>query len=132
MMEGAETRTFRHLKSAQIDVNDETGTTSGVALLSGTGVDTVTDSIAPPTWDFGSAQSATKMFTLSNNGTGTLTVNSVAVHLDGANFSVQNDNCTGTVSAGGQCTFDVQWTPSGSGGVHNGNVHISDNAGGNY
>ncbi len=117
--------------SAQLNVVDETGTTVGVASYDGTGVGTVTDGVAPSTWDFGSAQSATKTFTLSNNGTGTLTVTSVAVTSGGANFSVQSDNCTGTVSAGGQCTFDVQWTASGSGGVHNGNVHIADNAGGN-
>jgi trimeric autotransporter adhesin len=89
--------------SVNLSVSDGSNSQQ-VATASGTGLGTPTDGVTPPSWDFGSS-GASKQFTLTNSGTGDLTVSSVSV--TGTDFSLQGENCSGTVPASSSCTFTV-------------------------
>jgi Glycine rich protein/Abnormal spindle-like microcephaly-assoc'd, ASPM-SPD-2-Hydin len=74
--------------------------------------------VTPDNQDFGSVvvgqSSSAHTFTVTNNGSATANVSSVA--LSGANtgsFSISADTCTGTaVAAGATCTVNVTFTPT--------------------
>ena len=69
--------------------------------------------------------SAPQMVTLSNPGTGALTLTGIATS---ANFGETN-NCGGSVAVGGACTINVTFSPTATGSL-NGALTITDNASG--
>jgi PKD repeat protein len=78
-------------------------------------------SVSPLSKDFGSVPvagtSAAQTFTVSNTGTGNLVIGTLSLlGGDAANFTKQNDTCTGqTVIPAGSCTVEVKFTPSSTG-----------------
>ncbi len=77
--------------------------------------------------DFGgqniTTTSAAKMVTLTNSGTETLTISSIAASGDFA----ETNTCGASVSAGGNCMIAVTFTPTAT-GARTGSVTITDNA----
>jgi hypothetical protein len=63
--------------------------------------------------------------TLTNTGTASLTISNVTTP---SNFA-QTNNCGTSLTAGASCTFQVTFTPTGS-GAHTGNLNVFDNASG--
>jgi hypothetical protein len=82
-------------------------------------------SIAYATQVVGSS-SAIQYVTLTNSGGAALAISAVAVSGD---FSVTNNNCGSSLSAGGQCTISMNFAPTAS-GSRSGTLTISDNASG--
>jgi len=71
--------------------------------------------------------SSTMQLTLTNNGTGNLTINSIAISgADSAMFT-QTNNCGSTVLPNGTCTFNVTFTPTNT-IFDTSTLTISDNA----
>jgi hypothetical protein len=69
--------------------------------------------------------SAAQGVTLSNNGSTALTITSIAASGDFA----EADNCGTSLAAGGNCTINVTFTPTGS-GTRTGTLSVNDNASG--
>jgi len=73
--------------------------------------------------------SATQNFSVTNTGTGSLAVTSVA-STNSTEFAVVSDGCTGTTLTNGQhCLIGVQFSPS-LGGTRTGSITVADNAAG--
>ncbi len=119
--------------SASIVITDNAATSPQSIALSGTGagvsgVQLSTSSLTFPSQSLGVPSSA-QSFTVTNNGTATLTFNSPAISVTGTNagdFS-QNNNCISPLAVGGFCTVNVTFTPTAS-GSRIAIVSISDNA----
>jgi hypothetical protein len=96
-----------------------TGTTQGAAGVS----------FSPSSLSFGDEVVGTTSqplsVTLTNNGSATLTVSSIAAN---SNFAETND-CGTSVVAGGSCAINVTFTP-GAAGSESGTVSVTDNAAG--
>ena len=88
-----------------------------------------TVSLSPLSLNFGSqsigSSSRAQVITLTNTGSGVVTISSFAVSGD---FS-QTNNCGPSVPMGSSCTISVMFTPTGS-GTRSGTLTISDNASG--
>jgi hypothetical protein len=69
--------------------------------------------------------SVAQTVTLSNTGTGALTISSVSIS---ANFR-QTNTCAGSVAAGSSCTLKVSFAPTATGAL-SGSLTITDNNGG--
>ena len=84
---------------------------------------------SPSSLTFGSQNvgttSASQPVALSNTGTGTLTIASIA---PSANFG-ESDNCAGIVVAGGSCTLNVTFSPTATGAL-SGTLTITDDSNG--
>ena len=93
--------------------------------LSGTGTVGVAG-VSPPSLTFGSQSvgttSASQPVTLSNTGSGALTIASIATT---ANFGETN-TCGGSVAASGSCTINVTFSPTATGTL-TGTLTITDN-----
>ena len=103
--------------------------------LTGIGVGVPAAAATPASIGFGTATvgttTAVQMATVTNNGTGALTVSSVGITGSNAtDFAITANTCTtGPVAAsGGTCSISVTFTP-GASGVRSGTLNISDNAG---
>ncbi len=116
-------------ENATLDVNDNAANSPQTVALSGTGVGIPVASVAPTTLTFASQDqgttSAPQPVTLSNTGTAPLTISSIAASGDFA----EADNCSGSVAAGGSCTVNVTFTPTGT-GTRNGTLTVTDNSNG--
>jgi hypothetical protein len=105
--------------------------------LSGTGSATAPGvSFAPTSLAFGNqaltTTSAAKTVTLTNSGTGVLTINSIAASGDFAETSTGATACPitpTTLAAGANCTINVTFTPTAL-GARAGMLTVTDNAGG--
>jgi chitodextrinase len=90
-------------------------------------------SLSAASIDFGSQAVATtsspRPITLTNSGTASLTVSSVAVTGANAADFAQTNNCVGTLAAGASCTINVTFTPSVA-SARSATIAISDNAAG--
>ena len=102
--------------------------------LSGTGVvQSPSVAMSANSLAFGSqavgATSAARTITLSDTGTGALSITGIA--LTGASPSdfAQSNNCGASVAAGGNCTISVTFTPAASGSF-TASVSVADNASG--
>ena len=96
---------------------------TGIYTVSTPGV-----SLVPATLDFGSqlvGVPAYQPVTLTNNGNATLTISSFTPTGD----YLETNNCSGSLTAGNQCTINVQFTPSVT-GTRTGTISIADNASG--
>ncbi len=103
-------------QAAKIVVTDDAYIPTQSVPVSGTGI-ILKPTFSPTSLNFGNqpedVASAAKTVTLSNPNVVPLSVTSVAPSGD---FTVTNDNCSGTqVAAGGTCTFGVIFTPSQTG-----------------
>jgi parallel beta-helix repeat protein len=96
--------------------------------VSGTGT-TSAASLSPTSLTFPGQQvgttSAAQTVTLSNTGTGALTISSIAT---GGDFA-QTNNCGSSVAAGSNCSINVTFTPTAT-GTRTGAITITDNASG--
>jgi hypothetical protein len=104
--------------------------------LSGTGTAPPGVGLAPTSLAFGnqalSTTSAAKTVTLTNIGTGALTITSIATSGDFAETSTGAGACPispATLAAGANCTINVTFTPTVL-GARAGNLTITDNAAG--
>jgi hypothetical protein len=100
----------------------------GTQTIGLTGGVTATVGIAPPTLSFGNqavnTTSAAQTITVTNTGSGVLTVPSVVVS---ANFAETNTCTANPVAAGGTCTISVTFTPT-TATAFSGTVSITDTA----
>lgn len=71
-----------------------------------------------------------KSITLSNPGSGKLQVNSVSLSgTDAGSFVISANHCTSSVQAGGQCTIEIEFAPSGTAaGIRSASLKILSNA----
>ncbi len=120
--------------TSSLSISDNAGGTPLTVSLAGTGASTGGGvSLSPTSLAFSNEPvdltSTAQTVTLTNNGTTTLTISSLAV--TGANSSdfVQNNNCGSSVAAGVNCTIVVLFTPSAI-GARAAAISISDNAAG--
>jgi len=82
--------------------------------------------ISPTEWNFGSTlinSTSSKLFTITNAGVGTLTINTVAV--SGDYFALAEPFVTANLGTGESATFTVNYNPSAV-GTHTGTVTITD------
>lgn len=99
-------------------------------ILSGTGSNAAPGvSLSPTSLTFGgqllTTTSSAQAVTLTNNGTGPLTISSVAASGDFA----ETNTCPSTLAAGANCTISVTFAPTAT-GTRNGALTIADNAAG--
>ena len=96
-------------------------------ILIGSGGGTPIASVSPASLTFtnqaAGTNSASKSVTLTNSGSGALTIASIAASGD---FS-QTNNCTGSLAASSNCTVNVTFSPSIAGSI-SGALTFSDNA----
>ena len=113
-------------RSASLNIasNDPTGTKSVALSGSGTAAGVAFN---PTSLSFGNqpvgSTSAIKTITLTNNGNGTLNINSI---LASGDFAQSND-CTASLAVSANCTISVTFHPT-AGGTRNGTVSVSSNA----
>jgi len=117
-------------RSASLNFTDNASDSPESVGLTGTGVATnPVAGVYPPSLTFGSqivgTMSASQPVTLSNTGTGALTITNIAAS---ANFGETN-NCGGSVAAGGSCTINVTFSPTATGPL-TGTLTITDNSNG--
>ncbi|MGC9361463.1 MAG: choice-of-anchor D domain-containing protein, partial [Candidatus Syntrophosphaera sp.] len=83
--------------------------------------------VTPDSWDFGTTAvggTASKQFTISNTGTGTLNI--TALTIDGTYYSLtETPTLPVGLATGETATFTVQYAPTTS-GTHTGTVYITD------
>lgn len=122
------TPTATGTRSGTLTVTDNDSSSSQTASLSGTGATPVPQaSLSPSTLTFSSqtmgTASSSQTVTLSNGGTGALTVARIAANGDFA----ETNNCGSSVVAGASCTISVTFTPSVA-GTRSGSLTVTDNA----
>ncbi len=116
-------------RSATLTLASNASNGSAVLSLSGTGAAVATPSIglAPGSLAFGnqtvSAASTARTVTLSNSGSGSLSLTSITAS---SGFGVTH-NCGSSVAAGASCTLSVTFTPSATGAA-TGTVSVASNA----
>ncbi|HKV63404.1 MAG TPA: choice-of-anchor D domain-containing protein [Candidatus Acidoferrum sp.] len=121
---------------ATLTITDADSTSPQVYSLTGKGTNTALPGVglAPTSLAFGnqavSTTSAAMPVTLTNTGTGALTINSIAASGDFAATSTGATACPispATLAAGANCTINVTFTPTAL-GARAGNLTITDNA----
>ncbi len=104
----------------------------GAAYVFGSASGTITVTLTPTLLSFGnqavSTSSAAKTVTLSNTGTATLDISSIAITL-GNNFAIPSNTCVATLDAGQACEVNVTFTPTELGAA-TGTLSFTDNAAG--
>jgi uncharacterized repeat protein (TIGR01451 family) len=101
-------------RSATLTISSDAAEAPHTVDLSGVGVEPGA-LVSPASLDFGTeivgTTSSAKTVTLTNNGTATLTLGSIAISGD---FD-QINTCSATIAPGASCTFSVTFTPSAAG-----------------
>ncbi|HUI41778.1 MAG TPA: choice-of-anchor D domain-containing protein, partial [Terriglobia bacterium] len=122
-------------RSATVTVTDNSNGQSGstqTSALSGTGVAPVAG-LAPASLTFASQLVGTKSsaqgLTLSNTGTATLTITSVALSGTNAADFAETNTCGTSLAAGANCSVSVTFTPSAT-GSRSATVTVTDNSNG--
>jgi hypothetical protein len=116
-------------RSGAITITDNAPGSPQMVSLTGTGTGPAA-SLTSTSLNFGNQSvgttSAPQIFTLTDTGTATLTISSLATSGEFA----QTNNCGGSVAAGGTCTISVTFIPIGRAGLgaQTGFISISDNA----
>jgi hypothetical protein len=118
--------------SAAITITDNAAASPQSIALTGTGVGTPAMSLSATTVAFGTeainTESAAQVVTLTNTGTGSLSISGIA--LTGANASQfiygTTTSCT-TIAVNGTCTFRVRFNPTVTGAA-SAAITITDNA----
>lgn len=115
-------------RSASIAVTDDTAGSPHLLALSGIGLTSGTNAtLSPTSLNFTSqtvgTASAPLSVTLSNFGTTTLNIESIAATAD---FGL-TDTCGASLASGGSCPFNVTFTPTATGTV-TGTLSVTDSA----
>ena len=109
-----------------ITVTDDATGSPQTVTLSGTGIAPAA-SFAPTTVTFGNqnvnATSAAQTVTLTNSGTGALTITSIVASAPYA----QTNTCGASLAAGANCSINVTFTPTAAGSLP-GTITVTDNA----
>ncbi len=117
-------------RSGTLSVSDNVSGSPQKAALTGTGVIPAVN-LAPTSLNFGKipvgTTSAPMSVTLSNTGTGTLLISSMALTGPNPVDYAQTNNCGGSVAPGASCTITITFTP-GATGNRNATLAITDNA----
>jgi len=119
-------------RAASLSITDNAAGSPQTVGLSGTGTTPVV-SLSPTSIPFGNqavgTTSTAQTVTVTNNGTATLSITSVAI--TGANASAfgQTNNCGSSLAVGANCTISVTFSPMAS-GSDTASVSISDSAAG--
>jgi hypothetical protein len=71
--------------------------------------------------------SAPQTVTLSNVGSGPLSISSIALSGTNSGDFAQTNNCPGSLMAGGNCAINVTFTPA-AGGTRSASIAVADNA----
>jgi len=115
-------------RSASLSFTDNTSSSPQTVSLTGTSTAPVAgvSSLSVPfgNQNLGTA-SGSQPVTLSNTGSGALTITSIATT---TNFG-ETDNCAGSVAASGSCTINVTFSPTATGPL-TGALTITDNSNG--
>jgi hypothetical protein len=125
-------------ETATLQLTDSDSTSPQNILLTGTGASPVPAvMLAPTSLAFGNQQlnttSTAQIVTLTNTGTGPLTINTIAASGDFAETSTGATACPispATLAAGANCKISVTFTPTAL-GARAGTLTITDNAAGN-
>jgi hypothetical protein len=116
-------------RSASIAITDNATGSPQTVSLTGTGT-TPAISLSPASLSFGNqlinADSAAQNVTVTNNGTGTLTLNSITSAGKNSTDFVQANTCGASVAAGTTCTISVTFDPPAT-GARSASLSISDN-----
>jgi FtsP/CotA-like multicopper oxidase with cupredoxin domain len=114
-----------------LTITDSDFTSPQVVTLTGTGVQPAA-ALTPGSWSFGTiarrTTSPSQTFTLSNNGTATLSITSIG--LAGANpgqFIITSRTCGNTLAAGATCNVSVAFAPTGR-NAYSALLRVVDNA----
>jgi hypothetical protein len=116
--------------SGAVTITDNAPTSPQSISLSGTGAPAVPAvTVTPTSLSFGNQPigvvSTPQSVTITNSGTGTLTISSISASGDFA----ETDACTAPLPAGTNCLMNVTYKPSGA-GASVGAITITDNAAG--
>ncbi len=117
-------------KSAQVMILDNAPGSPQLIALSGTGT-TVSDTISPASLTFAGQElftsSAAQAVTITNTGSGALTITSIAFLGPDAGDYTQKNNCSSVVNAGANCVVDVTFVPQAA-GTRTASLAFTDNA----
>jgi hypothetical protein len=121
-------------RSATLTLTDNAGNVTGATQtvnLSGTGAGVPKVTISPASFAFGSETvggvAAPVTVSLSNPGTGTLTISSIAVTGADAGDFLEFDTCTPSVAIGAKCEIALYFLPKAV-GARTATVVVTDNA----
>ena len=116
--------------SGSISITDNAPSSPQTISLQGTGTNV---QLTPISLNFGNqtvgTTSARKIITLTNKGTGSLSISGITVSGTNPNDFAQLNNCPASVTAGASCSIAVTFTPTAT-GARSANVSVSDNGGG--
>jgi hypothetical protein len=123
-------------RSAGIAITDNAAGSPQAVALSGTGVSAPAVTLSPTSLTFNYQQVATtspsQPITLTNSGSAALTISSIGITgTNGGDFA-DTTTCPvspSTLAAGGSCTINVTFTPTGS-GTRTASVSVNDDAAG--
>ena len=115
-----------------ITITDSAGTSPQTVPLTGTGV-AASIVFSPASLTFADqtvgTSSAAQVVTLSNTGTATLTLTSIAITgANGGDYS-QTNTCGSSVAAGASCTISATFTPTAT-GTRNASITVTDSVAG--
>ena len=114
------------------NANGVTGATQSVSL-SGTGTGIPQATLSTTSEVFSSTTVNTTVsnpaFTLTNGGTGALTITGITITGTNASDFSETNTCAGSVAAGSNCSITVSFTPSGT-GSRTATLTVTDNANG--
>jgi hypothetical protein len=126
------TPTATGLRNGAITVSDPLPGSPQMVALTGTGVAPVV-TLGGSSISFGNQivgmSSAVQMVTLSNTGTATLTISSIAITGTNSGDFSQTNTCGASVAAGANCSISVTFKPTAT-GSRAASVTITDNASG--
>ncbi|HEY6269238.1 MAG TPA: FG-GAP-like repeat-containing protein [Candidatus Acidoferrum sp.] len=120
------------VRNGAITVTHQLAGSPQSVALSGTGVAPIV-TLGGNSLGFGNQNvgtiSASKMVSLSNTGTASLTISSIAITGANAGDFAQTNTCGGSVAAGANCSINVTFKPTATGN-RSASVSITDNASG--
>ncbi|MGI8959633.1 MAG: choice-of-anchor D domain-containing protein [Bryobacteraceae bacterium] len=120
-------------RSAIISITDNAAGSPQTAALSGTGEAVAQVLLNPSTLSFGSVKlgttGAAQDIGISNPGTATLSIVTIAIVGANASDFTQSNTCDTSIVAGGRCTISVIFKPTAA-GPRSGIISITDNAAG--
>jgi hypothetical protein len=103
-----------------LTITDNAAGSPHVVLLAGNGLAVPTVSLFPASLTFGdqavNTTSAAQTINLTNTGGAPLAITSVSIAgLNGGDFGISSNNCTGTFAPGTGCAVSIVFTPSAAG-----------------
>jgi FtsP/CotA-like multicopper oxidase with cupredoxin domain len=110
---------------------NDPGMPLAVVTLTGTAIQAAV-SLSPASHDFGAvtarSNSAPFVFTLTNSGTGPLTINNITIGGADANRFSRTTTCGATLTVGASCTISVTFSPQKAKTAYSATLQVSDNA----